>query len=354
MSSVEVFTLEVRVRGVFRIALGAETRVETLYVKVTLDDGSVGWGEGAPAPRITGEYPRAALEAARIASQHLPGIRLPEELSDALELLSRLLPRSPAARAALESALLDAYSRSIGAPLCALLGGCRSEPLRTSFTISLDEPEVMASKAAEAVEKGFRRLKLKLGGPPSLDIARVEAVRKAVGDDAEIMVDANQAWSLAAANKVIPRLESLGVMLVEQPLPAWDLRGLAELSRRSPIPIAVDESVMDMHDLAELVGLGFRGVVNVKVSRVGGPLRAARILQASVDMGLEAMVGCMLETSLGISHAVHAVSTVKPSFVDLDAPLLLERDPAACKVYDGVMVAPPRGPGVGCEPRLSV
>ncbi len=343
----------VRVRGVFRIALGEQREARVVYALVELDDGTVGWGEGAPAPSITGEHVEASLEAGRLVAVRLQGLYLLRDYSRVERILDALRGY-PGVRAALEAAVLDAFSKSVGVPLCALLGGCGSLSRETSYTISLDEPRVMAEKALEAVRAGFRRLKVKLGGPVDVDVERVKAVRDAVGDRAEIMVDVNQAWSLHDAIRALHVLQDLGVVLLEQPLPAWDLESLAELSRRSPIPVAVDESVMRERDVARLYSLGFRGVVNVKVSRVGGPRAAARILELVEGLGLEAMIGCMLETSLGIAEALHASSRAALSFTDLDAPLLLEDDPASCVEYRGAVVSAVLSRGVGCEARRDI
>ena len=213
----------------------------------------------------------------------------------------------------------------------------------------------MAERALELVSRGFRRLKLKLGGPVELDIERVRAVREAVGDGVVITVDANQAWGYWEAVRAVRELERLGVVLVEQPLPAHDHEAAARLSQLAPVPIALDESVLGVRDLLGLYRLGFRGYVNIKVSRVGGVDVAARIGLLAEELGLETMTGCMLESSLAIAASLHASSVYQPSIVDLDAPLLLEEDPAGCSVYrDTAVLEVPRGPGVGCEPRLAV
>ncbi len=344
-----------RVRGVFRIAYGSWREAETLYARVELSDGTVGWGEAAPAPRVTGEYPEAGLAAGRMAAGKLIGVDV-ERLGELLDRLTVLLRGYPAARAAIANALLDAYARLHGAPLCDLVGGCRGMGgSETLVTVSLGEPWEMAERASELVSRGFRMLKVKLGGPVGLDVERVRAVREAVGEGVVVTVDANQAWSHWDALRALEELEKLGVVLVEQPLPAHDLEALAKLSSVSPVPIAVDESVLTLRDLVALHRLGFRGYVNIKVSRVGGVDVAARMGIVARELGLETMTGCMLESSLAIAAALHASSVYKPSVLDLDAPLLLEEDPAGCRVYaEPPRLAEPRGPGVGCEPRLAV
>ena len=351
ITRIHAWAVTTRVRGVFRIALGEQREAKSIYVLVELGDGTRGWGEGAPAPSITGEHPEASLEAVKLVAGRLIGLEPLRDYASVRRLLDKLLRGYPAARAALESALLDAVSRSIGAPLCTLLNGCGVVSRETSITISLDEPSVMAGRAREAVSRGFRRLKVKLGGPPSLDYERVRAVREAVGEGVEIIVDVNQGWGYHDALRLVQLLHELGVVMVEQPLPARDLEALAELSKRSPVPIAVDESVMSEEDVVRLYSLGFRGVVNVKVSRVGGPERAARLLELAERLGLGTMVGCMLETSLGVAHALHASSATSLDFTDLDAPLLLEEDPADCVEYRGPLVSARVSRGVGCEPR---
>ena len=354
VSRVYVSLAPLRVRGVFRIA-GWEARTsETLVARVELSDGTVGWGEAAPAPRVTGEHPGSALEAARLASQRIIGLDA-EELGMVVDAVDRVLRGSPAARAALVNALYDAYGRIHGVPLCNLLGGCRSHRLETLVTVSLASPEEMASRALELVSSGYRRLKLKLGGPVDLDLERVRAVREAVGDGVMLTVDANQAWGYWEALRFAREAPRLGVALVEQPLPADDFDGLARLSASSPVPVAVDESVLGVRDAVRLYSLGFRGVVNIKVSRVGGVDRAAALARLSESLGLGVMIGCMLESGLATLSSAHLAATTEPLIVDLDSPLLIE-DPSGCRVYEapGVIRVPVGEPGVGCEPRLAV
>ncbi len=355
IEGVEVTLSRVELAKPFRIALGESRVAETLYARIELSDGTVGWGEAAPAPRVTGETPGAALEAARMASRLLVGLDA-WRLGEALRLLDKALFAAPAARAALVNALMDAVARSHGLPLCALIGGCRRGDRYTFVTVSLGSPEEMAREALGWFSRGFRRLKVKLGGPWRLDVERVRAVREAVGWGVDLIVDVNQAWSYADAIAALGELARLDVMLVEQPLPARDHEGIARLSSVSPIPLAVDESVLDGRDLVRLYSLGFRGVVNVKVSRVGGVDRAAELLRLAEELSLGGMVGCMLETGLALRASLHAASVAPSNIVhDLDAALLIGRDPTGCIEYgEGGLLPGVGGVGVGCEPRLPV
>ncbi len=352
---VEVILSRIELAKPFRIALG-ETRVaETLYARVELSDGTVGWGEAAPAPRVTGETPRAALEAARMASRLLVGLEA-WRLGEATRLLDKALLGAPAARAALLNALMDAVARSRGLPLCALLGGCRRGERYTFVTVSLGSPEEMAREALAWFSRGFRRLKVKLGGPWRLDVERVRAVREAVGWGVDLIVDVNQAWSYADAVAAVRELARLEVLLVEQPLTARDHEGIARLTSISPVPVAVDESVLSTRDLIRLYSLGFRGIVNVKVSRVGGVDRAAELLRLAEEFSLGGMVGCMLETGLALRASLHAASVAPSTIIhDLDAVLLIGHDPTSCIEYgEGGLLPSVGGAGVGCEPRLPV
>ena len=261
----------------------------------------------------------------------------PFALEDVGERLAAL-PGEQAAKAALDAALHDLQGKLLGVPVFRLLGLPRSGP-PTSWTVWLGDPDDMARRAEKA-SSSYRRLKLKLGGGDGLDVARVRAVRGVT--DLPLMVDVNEWWSLEEALESLPQLAELGVEYCEQPLRAGD-KGGSLLKDRSPIPIYVDE---DCHTLADLLTCAeIAHGINIKLSKSGGIREAIRMTHAARALRMGVMLGCMLESGLGIA----AGCCVAPlcDHVDLDGNLLLREDPCpGVELVDGVQV-PALAPGLG-------
>jgi len=324
IKSIDVFIARLELTRTFRIAYDVINTVDTVYVKLVTEGGIEGWGEAVPAPKITGDSLETVVGAIKYLRRYLIG----RDLSNYLGiwyLMESLLTHNYSAKAGVMSAILDALCKCYGIPLYKFLGGS-TDRFVTDTTISLDEPEAMAEEAREWVSKGFRILKIKLGGPISKDIERVSAIRDAVGDGVELRVDANQAWGLREALNILPKLKELGVTVVEQPLRKDDVSGFKVLREASPIPIVLDESVHTSKDLIRLCDLG--DGVNIKLAKCGGVVEALRIVSIAEALGKELMIGCMAETGLGLSVATHLVAGLgRFKYVDLDADLTLKSQP---------------------------
>jgi len=305
-------------------------------VHVTIRHGEVeGRGEAAPIER----YGETAESALAFVERHRD---LVGDDPFALEAIGgRLgeLDGEQAAKAALDAALHDLQGKLLGVPVNRLLGLPREGP-PTSWTVWLGDPDDMARRASAAAPR-FRRLKLKLGGGDGLDVERVRAVRAVT--DLPLTVDVNEWWTLDEALEACGELAALGVEYVEQPLREGDPGG-AELRRRASLPVYVDE---DCHTLADVAAC--REVahgINIKLAKSGGIREAVRMVHAARALGLGVMLGCMVESGLGIA----AGCAVAPlcDHVDLDGNLLLAHDPAPGPSFvDGVQVASAE-PGLGC------
>jgi L-alanine-DL-glutamate epimerase-like enolase superfamily enzyme len=319
----------------FRISRSTDVEVELVWVELTADDAT-GYGEATPQDHY-GESAAsvcAFLDRARDLLGDDPfaleevGARLAE------------IPGEMAAKSALDAAMHDLCGKLCGRPVWRLLGVARSSPA-TSYTIWLGDPDDMARRTAETeASRRFRRLKLKLGGRDTLDIERVRAVRSVT--DRPLQVDVNEYWTLDEALDAIPQLASLGVEYVEQPLPAGDPGG-ETLRKRSVLPIYLDE---DCHTLADIRGCAERGHgVNIKLAKSGGIREAIRMVHAARAFGLGVMIGCMVESTLGIAPACPVASLC--DHVDLDGNVLLAEDPwAGVDLVEGVQL-PSERPGLG-------
>jgi L-alanine-DL-glutamate epimerase-like enolase superfamily enzyme len=317
----------------FRISRETSVAEDVLWVEIA-HDGASGFGEAQPQAHY-GENVQAAESFLDEAADLLGDDPF------ALEAIgSRLaeLPGHFAAKSALDAALHDLCGKLTGRPTWQLLGLQRSGP-PTSWTIWLGDPDDMARRA-ERIDTRFRRLKLKLGGGDGLDVERVRAVRGVT--DLPLQVDVNEYWELDEALASIPELAELGVQYVEQPLPAGDPGG-ERLKQSSPLPIYVDE---DVHTLATVADCAERAHgINIKLAKSGGIREAVRMAHAARALGLGVMLGCMIESGLGIAAAAQ-IGTLC-DHLDLDGNLLIAEDPwPGVEFMDGVQV-PSEQPGLG-------
>jgi L-Ala-D/L-Glu epimerase / N-acetyl-D-glutamate racemase len=314
----------------FVISRDARDTEQVVQVELS-HDGVSGYGEGSPVD-YRGETADSALAYL-------------EEYADALgddpfaleQIESRLAPREWGARSAIDAALHDLQGKLVGQPVWRLLGLRREGP-PTSWTIWLGDPDDMARRAARTTD--FLRLKLKLGARDGLDVERVRAVRAVT--DVPLQVDVNEYWTYDEAVDALPQLAELGVQYCEQPLPDGDPNG-PKLKAMSPIPIYVDE---DCHHLGDVATCAERAHgINIKLAKSGGIREAVRMVHAARALGLGVMLGCMIESGLGISAGTQIASLC--DHVDLDGNLLLANDPwPGVPFSDGVQL-PPTEPGLG-------
>ena len=323
MTELSVRAESFAVRGTWTISRGSVTAVEVVTVELRRG-AAVGRGECRPYPRYD--------ETVEGVIEEIEALR--GELSNGLDRvgLQEKLPAG-AARNALDCAFWDLEAKEGGAAFWSSTGLNALKPLETAYTLSLDSPEAMGRAAAAQAARPL--LKIKVGGADGDgDLARLKAIR-AGAPAAGLIVDANEAWSLAQLEAYGPALADLGVALVEQPLPAGQDAALDGLDR--PVPLCADESC---HDRASLDALeGRYDLVNIKLDKTGGLTEALALKAEAEARGFGIMVGCMLASSLALAPAVLLAQGA--AVVDLDGPLLLAEDRPHPLRYDGSTLYPP-------------
>jgi L-alanine-DL-glutamate epimerase-like enolase superfamily enzyme len=324
----EIATIELA--ETFVIARESQDTAEVVQVSI-LHLEHEGFGEAAPIERYG--------ESAASALAWLEHVELGDDPWALDEIFRALPPGEFAARAAVDAALHDLQGKLAGVPVYKLLGLRREGP-PTSWTVWLGDPDDMARRAEAAALRGFKRLKLKLGGRDGLDLDRVRAVVAATG--LPLQVDVNEYWGLDEALELLPQMP---LEYCEQPLPAGDPDG-PELKRRSPVPIFVDEDCLTLADIAFCHERAHG--VTIKLAKSGGIREAVRMANAARALGMSVMLGCMVESGLGISAGAHIASLC--DHVDLDGNLLLAFDPwPGIEFLDGVQVPSEQWPGLGVE-----
>jgi len=324
-----VFPVRIPMRAPLVLTYATRTACRSLLLKLEADDGTTGWGEAVPLREVTGERRsdvREALE--RVAAERLIGSD-PANRDPLRVALRRDLASLPSARCAALTALADLRARALGIPLARLLGGSRDR-LPACLTIGIADEEATVARAREAVSTGFPVLKLKVGKDADTDAARVRAVRAAVGEHVRILIVANQGYDVPTAVGFIEAVRDCRPELVEQPVAAADLAGLTEVTHRSPVPVAADEAVTDSASLARILATGAARAVNIKLLKCGGPDEAELMVRMAEAAGIPAMIGCGIETGVGISAGLAvALGAANVRWIDLDGAFGLEADPVA-------------------------
>ncbi len=324
--------ITLQLRHPFRISYGVSETRQAFWLRLA---GDAGWGEGTIPSyyRISEPEMFACWEAAARRSDPFP--------DDPSEITSWIGEEGPApARSALDLALHDRIARHHGVPLYQLLELPRPSAKLTAFTISIAAPEEMARMAAQVVD--YSVIKVKLGSDD--DVARIAAIREA-RPDARLYVDANAGWAPEEAVRRVRDLEPYGLDLIEQPVPTHDIGGMGYVQAHTEVPVVADESVQTLDDVEKLAAAGVQGI-NLKLMKVGGLAPCLRLLRRARELGLRVMLGCMVETSLGVTAMANLAGLA--DWLDLDAPLLIANDPFDGLSYDQhARIQLPDRPGIG-------
>jgi L-Ala-D/L-Glu epimerase len=334
----------------FITALRTATHADSLLVE--LSDGELsGWGEAPQVWKVTGDSLAGAQACVEgpiaTALQDLE----PDDFTEALRRIQGAVQGNFGAKAAVDVALHDLVARRRGLTLHGFLGSTVTS-VRTDVTLSVGDPESLAASAIDRIADGFDVLKVKVGtGDAKSDFDRVRRVREAIGPDPKLRLDANQGWSRRDAVNAIRALEDAGcdIELVEQPVVAADLEGMAWITDRVSTPILADESVYGVRDLVAVIRHGAADLVNVKLAKCGGLAPARTLLELAREHGLGAIVGSMMESHVGIGAAAALVAAYPTSAVnDLDAAWWLKEAAVTGGVrYEGSVIHLPTAAGLG-------
>ena len=354
---VEFWPVDVPITDPFVVATGSRTMAENVFLRVTLSNGAQGYGEAAPFPEVGGETRESCLTALHRLCKSVLGHSAADYKDIGLK-LSELALTHPAARCALETAVIDAYCHSSNIPMWQLWGATDVRERETDITIPITDLDKTVALARGWYERGFRLFKMKVGRDVDSDIQRLGAVHRAL-PGISFIGDGNQGFSRQDCLTFARGVRAFGgtMVLLEQPVVREDLDSMEAIRRETAIPVAADESVRSLVDAREVVARGAADYINIKIMKTG-VVEAVEIASFAKASGLKLMIGGMVETRIAMGCSFSLVLGLGCfDVLDLDTPLLLADNPVTGGYrYEGPCLQPWSGPGLDmkAEPSLNV
>ena len=349
---IKIGFISVPLKKPFKTALRTVEAVNDVIVKIITDTGHVGYGEAPPTGVITGDTTGAIVGA---IEDHIKKSIIGMDISNLEEIMDKIdksIVKNTSAKAAVDIAVYDLFGQLYNAPVYKLLGGSKTEII-TDITISVNDPEQMAKDSVEAVNLGYKTLKIKVGKDAEMDIKRMQAIRNAIGFDIKLRIDANQGWLPKEAVRVLNEMADAGldIEFVEQPVLAHDFEGMKYVTDNVSIPVLADESVSSPMDAMKVIQMGAADLINIKLMKAGGLHNALKIAAIAEVYGVECMLGCMLEAKVSVTAAVHlAASRDIITKIDLDGPVLCSEDPVnGGAIFEEFKISLTDEPGFGIK-----
>jgi L-Ala-D/L-Glu epimerase len=351
ISQIEIFKLNIPLKEPFIISLETITHAENILVKIWTDTGIYGLGECSPYKTIAGESQESAFEIAKLLAKTIQNTN-PLAIENRLFEMDKVLLGNRCIKSAFDMALYDISAKVAQLPLYALLGGENNRSIHTDMTVSIGTPKTMADNALRFQAQGFEAIKLKVGRGAQADIERVKAVRKAVGKTMPLRIDANQGWTEMEAMMALQGMADLDIEHCEQPIHYRNIKGLATIRRKSPIPIMADESLCDPIDAMQLVSAEACDYFNIKLAKSGGIFNTLRIIAIADAANIPSQAGGFSESRLATTAFAHIVMARRNIVhFDLDSALMLSEDPILGGiVYEkGGKITLPETIGIGTD-----
>ena len=324
--------------------------LEDLVVIIECSDGSIGYGEGAPTPQITGETIGSMKATIEFIKPHIIGLEI-ENFKHIINLVHTLIVKNTTAKSALEIALYDLKAKSQNMPLYHMLGGTQTK-FTTDITISMDKIDKMIADCNSAIKLGYDTLKIKIGNNPIKDVERILAIHNSLDKHIKLRLDANQGWTAKESVELLHALEKQNIIaeFIEQPVAADDIEGLLYIKERVQTPLLADESIFSVKDARKLLEMQAIDYVNIKLAKTAGITQALELADTAKEFGVRCMIGCMLEGPISLSAAVHVASAKAESItmLDLDAVSLLSSHSAQTSInFNESKIILSDAPGLG-------
>ncbi len=350
IQAIEVHKLFVPLKEPFVISLGPIDKVQNIIVILRTADGCTGYGECSPYMTINGESVDTCYVVGGYFAQVLKG-RNALDIVGCIEAMDKTIYANSSIKSAFDIALHDIAAQHSGLPLYKFLGGEKNKILETDMTVSIGDPQKMKADAIKFKAEGFPAIKVKLGGKKEDDIARIKAIREAIGMEHPLRIDANQGWDTPDnAIAVLKALSEFNIEHCEEPISRHRFMDLSIVSATSIIPIMADESCGDEWDAERLIALSACQMFNIKLGKSGGFYKGKKIAQLGEAAGIIMQVGGFMESRLGMTAAAHlALANKAIHHCDFDTPLMFTEDPVigGIKYLDKGVIDVPDVPGLG-------
>lgn len=350
INQVELYKLHIPLKEPFVISLGPIKEVANVVVVIKTSDGLKGYGECSPYMTINGESVDTCFVVGQYFARILKGVSALDP-GKCMEMMDDLIYANTSIKSAFDLALHDIGAQRAGIPVYQYLGGSNNKVLHTDMTVSIGEPGKMQSDAVKFKNEGFSVIKVKLGQSLEKDVARIKAIREGIGDRHILRIDANQGWGSAdEAIAVLNALAPYNIEHCEEPIKRWRFMELNKVSQMSPIPIMADECCSDHHDVERLINLKACPMINIKLGKSSGFVKAMKMVALASEAGMKMQVGGFMESRLGMTAAAHLALTHDDIvYCDFDTPLMFTSDPVqgGIRYREGGLIEVSVTPGLG-------
>jgi o-succinylbenzoate synthase len=351
IESIALYKLFVPLKKPFVISLGSISNAENILVVIKTSEGITGFGECSPYMSINGE----SADTCFIVGQYFAKVlkdQNPLDIKNCIRIMDEIIYANSSIKSAFDIALFDIAAQHAGLPLYKFLGGKNNKPIATDYTVSIGSPGKMAEDALKYKQEGFPAIKIKLGESKEKDYERIFSIRKAIGKDLPLRIDANQGWDIKTAISVLQALKDFKIQHCEEPIARWDFMNLKKVRKKSSIPIMADESCCDHHDAKRLINLKACDMLNIKLGKSGGIYKAQKIISLAEKAKMKIQMGAFMESRLGMTASAHfALCSNNIVHYDFDTPLMFTDDPVTGGItyHENGVVKIPETAGLGAS-----
>jgi len=349
--SVELYHVCVKLKKPFVTSLSVKEYTNSIFVKIKTSSDLVGLGECCPTASINGETHETCFVVGRMIAKRFIG-QNPLDIDANVGLMDQVIYGNTSIKSAFDIALYDLAAKAKGCPLYEYLGGAINKRIFTDYTVSLGPVAEMVQDAVKVKDDGFKIIKIKVGGEGKEDVKRVGAIRKAVGADIELRIDANQGWGVEEALATLIAMKDFDIAYCEEPIKRYKFDMLPSIREKSPIKIMADESVLDHYDAHRLINTGACDYINIKLGKSAGIYKALKIIKAAQKIGMKLQLGGFVESNLLFTANCHLAHTADCcSFYDFDSPLFAKENPiiGGMKYGEHGEITLNDAPGLGLE-----